>query len=1096
MPNPESQEANIREVYSQAGINYNDTAYVECHGTGTLVGDKFETLAISNAIQSPRSICRPVIIGSVKTNIGHLEAAAGVASFIKAVLTVEKGKILPNINFSSPRTDFSVSSLGLEVPFEVMDWPQGYTKRQVSINSFGFGGTNAHIVLQDAVDLSLPLTPPLDSSPYPPPMSPQPFVFSARDTASLKRMLVQMAEHLESLPTPSSESYFENLSYTILLSAKETDFVTLSSSAPRICFIFAGQGGVWPQMGENLRSFKVYRDSIASSNEYFKSMYQWKGDIETLLSAPKSEIQIQDVHLSQILSTTVQIACIDLLASLDITADYVVGHSSGEIAAAYAARKITKRFALSCAFLRGLSTKSLLKMNSEVNGGMVSVGMSEAEAEAFLDKLQLSRRNIVVACINSPRSVTIAGRSSEISVVVAELDRLSIFHRVLNIPLGYHSPDMTKIESFYSNSLLSSVQSRGFFSAREVAEAPTMFSSLFACEMDKTPLDTTYWPRNLVEPVQFKAALEAMMKNGNPQPSVFIEVGTGGGMRAPVLDTVTPHAISRKKPVYISLLNHKQSSEASIVQRLGEMWTLGLPINLTNVISRSTFPGSLRCLNDLPSYPWNHEHKYWHESKVSSAFLSRSAPRRDLIGSRSLESTPYEMKWRGFHRLSENPWIRDHKVQGTLLYPAAGMIAMVVEAGAEISSEMQNVTAYEITDFAIHHAMVVPDDNHGLESTLSMKRTQHSDATTWDFSIYSCDTHGTTQRNASGTLTLISSSESMDQFLCQQSSRILEYFAACTEEASTIELYEALESIGLCYGSTFRNITNIRRNGTQTFATLKVPDTKSGMPYGFEFEHVIHPATLDSMLHTLFTPESQPMVPVGVEKIVISASLRGGSAGTPFYGFGNITSQGVRETHGDLAMTLNLTENPQVVLSGIRLAALQLPQGWLRNHRYLATEVVWREDISKFRPASGWTFEQLLQSLAFKKPVLTVLKIGWSAAQSPRLLELFARPGMNIMLTVQKHMFCDIDEESLKKSGLPYKIIDMFGKEIASSYDLIFACSQDGLNIASLQGRLPSHGVMILPSPLKYMIPYISSDHAKVDLTNAISRPKFGNGNS
>ncbi|PHH49683.1 Highly reducing polyketide synthase azaB [Ceratocystis fimbriata CBS 114723] len=1131
MPNAASQEMNIRDVYTRNDLCFSDTAYVECHGTGTIVGDAMEMSAISSGIrlrQPPGQ--SPLVIGSIKTNIGHLEGAAGVAGFIKSVLAVEHGKIPPIINFENPRQDVNAGELGLQIPLETMDWPRSYRRRQASINSFGFGGTNAHAVVADVEYLSQKAQNPVFSrSTLTTKESPQPFVFSAHGASSLKKILSQFLAHLEEMPSAGQE-YLNDLAYTLgcrrsrletriaisasslehlqsqLRAADEVDFTKVNSLPPKVCFVFAGQGGVWAQMGQSLRSFQAYRESIAAANTFIQKTYHCSFNIEDLLAASAEEgSRVSNVDIAQIITTTVQVACIDLLASLGVEATYVIGHSSGEIAAAYAAKKITRQFAWSCAFLRGLWVRLLLTRDPDVEGGMISAGLSVEDAEAFLNELQLNRNRVVIACINSPRSVTISGRALEMSTVARELSARKIFHRVLQIPCGYHSPDMGKIEVDYVQSLYVHPQSEPFFSAAEIASAPAMYSTLLGQALDKAPLVHRYWGMNLVHQVQFQAGLEAMATSftnstSSNQPLIFIEVGTAGVMRTPVLDSISAHFSGKKtQPRYFSLLNMKQTSESAVIQRLGEMWSCGIDINMSKVISRSStlFAGQLHCLVDLPSYPWNHENKYWFESHLTKSHLSRVWPRRDLVGARSIDSTPFEMKWRGFHRLAENPWMKDHKIQGTVLYPAAGMIAMVIEAASELATEStSDIVSFEITNFSIHQAMVVPDDAHGLESTLSLKLNNSLTEIKYTFDIFSQVSFGPVQRNASGILTLVSASPEHGLFLNKQNARLLESFSLCNQDGSTVELYETLESIGLQYGPTFRNITDIRRKGNCSYATLRVPDTKAVMPYAFEFEHVIHPATLDSMLHALFSPDSQPMVPVGIEKIVISASLRGGKAGSHFYGFGDLTSHGIRESTGDVVMALGLADQPQVVLNGIRLAALQLPEGWLAPHRNLASEIVWKEDIATLNPRDSLpcAIEDVLEALIFKSPCLSVLQIGWSVTQSPDLLLHLSTRCRHLKLTAQGHISQPLDDEFLKRSNIQHKIVDTFDKQtqLAKSYDLVIVCNQDGIDIASLQARLSSHGVMLLTGSLAKVKACLQLNQPLVDFSRAFAVSCFG----
>ena len=810
VPSAQVQETLMRRAYHVAGIvDLSKTGFVECHGTGTPVGDPIESAAVARVFG-----LHDVHIGSIKPNFGHTEGASGLLSVIKIVLALENRIIPPNIKFGSPNPAIPFQSANLTVPTKPTAWPHDRDLR-ASVNSFGVGGTNAHAVIEAAVDLKPPV-------PLSMPSIPQLLLFSAKSERALTSMTKNYRDFMESKqPNPrdlaftlaNRREHFSHRTYAIGSNSTIglTSPIAKPAKPPRVVTVFTGQGAQWPRMGRELMDTNpLFLNSIRRLDKALKSLdkYSPEWQIETELRKLGKLSRVHSAEFAQPLCTAIQIALIDILAALGIQPDAVVGHSSGEIAAAYAAGALTAEEAIVNAFHRGAVTKL-----QKQSGAMAALGMGWEEAEKYLVA------NVTIACDNAPKSVTISGNLDPVEAVVASVRKLQpdVMVRKLQVNQAYHSHLMTEVGEAYS----SRIESR----LSDVRPIIPFFSSVTGNLLDKsTNLDPKYWQRNLESPVLFKAAVCSILEHPIAENCAFLEIGPHSALSGPLRQILTQKSC---RVPYASTLIRNQSCVESFLSSVGKLWSLQVPIDLEALIP------SGECLSGLPSYPWDHEESYWYESRLSKDFRQRKHPHHDLLGARVMESTDQEPSWRNVFHLNTATWVRDHKVGEDIVFPFAGYVAMAGEAVLQMTGIPE---AFRLRHIIVSTALVVPEGKPTeIVTTLRQHRlTDTLNSKWWDFSITSHNGH-TWIKHCTGEAMTHS-----DTIIAPQT------LEGLPRRVETRKWFENLSHNGLDLGPAFRNLENISASTTEQNARGMLLNSSAA-----DGKYYIHPTVIDSALQLI-----------------------------------------------------------------------------------------------------------------------------------------------------------------------------------------------------------------------------------------------------
>lgn len=828
VPNPDSQFALARKVATEAGIDPARVGYVEAHGTGTGVGDPLEASALGRAYGQAEGRTRPLRMGSVKNNFGHTEAAAGVAGLIKAALTVREGRVAPQAYLANPNPEIKFDDLGLTVPLEVEDLDGIHA----GVNSFGYGGTNAHVLVERAPEPAhngevrdtvrvFPVSARSEESLRrlargygdllrSPSGTTEPASASAEsptvdaagggavDVPRVKAAVVQRRAHhhlRRGFVYRDTEDLVTQLDSFASGEGKVGDRVLVEGLRTPV-FVFSGMGPQWWAMGRALLLERgPFRDTAEAIDAEFRTISGWSILEEVLAEEDDSRIARTDI--AQPANFLIQVSLVDHLAQWGIHPAAVVGHSVGEVSAAYVSGALSLTDALTVAYHR-----SRLQAQTAGTGGMLAVGLGPDEArqrcERFGDALS-------VAAVNGATAVTLAGVEGPLEELREELTGEGIFARRLRVEVPYHSPLMDPILGELEQSLAGltpreptvpvySTVTGGLFDAREFA-------------------DPGYWCRNVRDTVRFADAIDALLEE---RFRVFLEVGPHPVLVGNMREAFIRHSVSGAA---IGTLHRDENAESATLDALAELYRVGA-VEVPGEVA--TYRDASVPHLDLPPYPWV-DLEMWEEDIRTIRARHGDPNRFALLGDRtdSLES-----EWELTLAPANLPWLRDHNVAGAVVLPGAGYVdAALAAARQRTNHEQCGVDALAFVAPLIISEHDVPVVRVAVESAakrLTIKsRSGHGDLWT---------------QHAFGRVVEMNSGEYQLEIPPEQPDDI-----AFDHD----EIYAAMDALGLNYGPAFRRIQRARVTGEVCVAQLDSAGLAEG-GYVPGAPHVVHPSLTDA----------------------------------------------------------------------------------------------------------------------------------------------------------------------------------------------------------------------------------------------------------
>ncbi|MEU0535057.1 type I polyketide synthase [Amycolatopsis tolypomycina] len=803
-PNGPSQQRVIRRALAGAGLKPSDVDIVEGHGTGTALGDPIEAQALLATYGQERET--PLWLGSVKSNFGHTQSAAGVAGVIKMVQALRHGVMPPTLHAAEPTSQVDWSAGAVSLLTEAREWPRNGRPRRAGVSSFGISGTNAHLIIEEAPDEpQLAETRP-DSGIVP-------LVLSARSAGSLTRQARRLAAFLGDEPPAdvagalAARARFGERAVVVADSADEAraglaalargedqpGLVAGRAGTPgKLVWVFPGQGTQWAGMGrELLETSPVFAERIAECAAALEPWIDW-----SLLDVLRGEGDLDRVDVLQPASWAMMVGLAAVWSSAGVVPDAVVGHSQGEIAAACVSGALSLEDAAKVVALRSQAIAAKLSGR----GGMASVAAGEADVEPRL------AAGVEVAAVNAPGSVVIAGDATALDETLKVLSGAGIRVRRVAVDYASHTRHVEDIEETLAEAL-----------AGIDARAPLVpFFSTLTGEWirDAGVVDGGYWYRNLRGRVRFGPAVEALLAQGH---GVFVEISAH-----PVLVQPISELTDETGAAVTGSLRRDDGGPRRLLTSMAELFVRGVDVGWTTLVPPARV--------DLPTYAFDHEH-YWlrpTDTASDAVSLGLAGAGHPLLG--AVVELPQSDGLLFTSRLSlrSHPWLADHAVRDVVLVPGTGLVELAVRAGDEAGCPV-------LDELVIEAPLVVPRRG-GVRVQVALGGPAEDGSRTVDVHSRREDDDGWT-RHATGVLAPGGRARAA----------AFDFAAWPPPDAKAVDItgaYDVLADVGYGYGPTFRAVRAVWRRGEETFAEIALPEDADAGAFG------IHPALLDAALHS------------------------------------------------------------------------------------------------------------------------------------------------------------------------------------------------------------------------------------------------------
>ncbi|HLS56235.1 MAG TPA: type I polyketide synthase [Zeimonas sp.] len=829
VPNGPAQEAVIRRALASARLEPADIDYVEAHGTGTPLGDPIEVEALGGVMRHGRPADRPMLIGSIKTNLGHTEAASGLAGLIKVVMSLQHEAIPPHLHFRDPNPRIDWSSLPIVVPTVLTPWPRGARVRRAGVSSFGFSGTNAHVVIEEA-----PLRPAAAEGTERPQLIPvsarEPLAlrelagryagFLSRDTrATLAEVALTLgvgrAHHRSRVAFVAEDRKDLERQMRALADGEMPDGAVAGNlrvnERPRIAFLFTGQGSQYPGMGRRLyASEPVFRAAIDRAATILQPLLA-RPLLAVLFPEEGADTPIGETAYTQPALFALEYALSELWRSWGVTPALVMGHSVGEYVAACVAGVFSLEDALALVVERARLMQSL-----PGGGGMAAVFCGEATAAAHIAGRS---KVLAIAAVNGPEETVLTGDAAALKDVLAELARTGVTSRELEVSHAFHSPLLDPI--------LDEFERRAAKVPHEPPRIPLVSNLTGAVFGHGVKPDAAYWRRHAREAVRFADGIGVLAGAG---ASVLVEIGPH-----PTLLNLAARAGADASWTMTSSLRRDRDDLREMRQALGVLYARGATIKWDAV---SCGPATRRIA--LPTYPFQRE-RFWVDADPRGR-LAAPVAGHPLLGERlDLASVPGTTVWEQAISLEALPWLADHRVQGAAIVPATAYIEMALSAGAQLlgTGAMSVRNIENLKPIVLHEG-----ERRGVQSVLHVSPEGPA-----QFAVHSRPLEGDKSAASEWTAHMRAELQLIESPDADASSD-REYEAArarCTREIDGKAFYAVLARKGNQWGPAFQGLHAARFTDGEAVGQVAVAASLAEEMPRYRF----HPAVSDSCGHTL-----------------------------------------------------------------------------------------------------------------------------------------------------------------------------------------------------------------------------------------------------
>ncbi len=848
-PNGPSQQRVVRTALANAGLSTAEVDVVEGHGTGTTLGDPIEAQALLATYGQGRGSGEPLWLGSVKSNMGHTQAAAGVAGVIKMVLAM-RHEVLPatlHVDVPSPHVDWSAGAVSLLT--QAQPWPaQGRVRggvRRAAVSSFGISGTNAHVIVEAA-----PVVPAREVAPVVPVV---PWVVSAKSASALGAQAVRLAEYVRAHDevdvadvgwSLAGRSGFEHRAVVVGgdrdgllagLDALAGDAVAssvvrgIAQPAGKTVFVFPGQGSQWVGMGiELLNTAPVFAQHIDACAETFSEFVDWS--LTDVLRGAPGAPGLDRVDVVQPVLFAVMVSLAELWKSVGVRPDAVIGHSQGEIAAAYVAGALSLRDAAKVVTLR-----SKLLTGLAGPGGMLSIACGAEQAQELLAPFG---NRISIAAVNGRSAVVVSGDVAALEELIQQCADQDLRTRRIDVDYASHSVEVEAIRGQLVE-VLSGIEPR---SSRTV-----FFSSVTGSRLDTAGLDADYWYRNIRQTVQFDEAVRSACAHGY---RTFIESSPHPALIAGIEDTFNHCVDGDAEAIVVPTLGREDGGLQRFLLSAASAFVAGVSVDWRSVLDGAGYV-------ELPTYAFD-KRRFWLSGEgmgADASGLGLGASQHALLGAVVELPASGGVVLTGRLSPSSQGWLADHAVSGVVVFPGAGFVELAIRAGDEVGCSV-------VDELTLRTPLMLPAGGPVAVQVVVGAATESGQRSVSIYSRADLGAGSVWVCHAEGTLSSGSVEPTVDMSVWPPAG------AVAVEVADG---YERLAARGYGYGPAFRGLTAMWARGDELFAEVRLPDAAGGVG-GFG----VHPALLDAALHAAaFASETGPATGDHNAELVLPFSWQG-----------------------------------------------------------------------------------------------------------------------------------------------------------------------------------------------------------------------------